>query len=133
MPLEQFVALAKLPKVRLYSLQHGAGSEQLPIARESSIVDLSPRLTDFDETAAAMTQLDLVISCDTAAAHVAGAIGRPCWVAIPFAPDWRWLLERDDSPWYPTLRLFRQQQRGNWDEVFSRIADELRAMLANRS
>jgi len=73
--------------------------------------------------------LDLVITCDTAVAHLAGAVGGPTWVALPFAPDWRWLLQRDDSPWYPTMRLFRQAQRGDWTDVFAEIAAELKKTL----
>ena len=72
--------------------------------------------------AAIMKNLDLVISCDTAVAHLAGALGVPVWVALPFVPDWRWLLEREDSPWYPTMRLFRQRRAGDWGEVFERMA-----------
>ena len=73
-----------------------------------------------------MTQLDLVICCDTAVAHLAGALAVPVWVALPAVAEWRWLLDRDDTPWYPTMRLFRQRQPGNWSEVFERIADALR-------
>jgi ADP-heptose:LPS heptosyltransferase len=72
-----------------------------------------------------VTNLDLVIAPDTAVAHLAGALGVPVWLALPFASDWRWLSGRDDSPWYPTLRLFRQQRWGDWDEVFERIANAL--------
>jgi ADP-heptose:LPS heptosyltransferase len=78
-------------------------------------------LEDFMDTAAVLKNLDLVITCDTAVAHLAGALGVPVWVAIPFAPDWRWLLDRSDSPWYPTMRLFRQDRRGDWQGVFRRI------------
>jgi len=74
-----------------------------------------------------MKSLDLVVTCDTSIAHVAGALGMPVWVALPFAPDWRWMLDRDDSPWYPTMRLFRQTSAGDWAGVFDRVADELRA------
>jgi ADP-heptose:LPS heptosyltransferase len=73
------------------------------------------------DTAAAISGLDLVITCDTAVAHLAGALGVPVWVALPLAPDWRWLLERSDSPWYPTMRLFRQQRPGDWQGVFRAI------------
>ena len=72
--------------------------------------------------------LDLVIACDTAVVHLAGALAVPAWVAVPFAPDWRWLLEREDSLWYPTVRLFRQTEPGNWHEVFERIAAELKKL-----
>ncbi|HEV3338742.1 MAG TPA: hypothetical protein VG125_00250 [Pirellulales bacterium] len=72
-----------------------------------------------------LENLDLVICCDTSLAHLAGALARPAWVALPLAPDWRWLLEREDSPWYPSLRLFRQRRIGDWQEVFARIVTDL--------
>ena len=74
---------------------------------------------------AAIAELDLVITVDTAVAHLAGAMARPIWTLLPFAPDWRWLLERDDSPWYPTMRLFRQAHQGDWDGVFDRVGRAL--------
>ena len=77
-----------------------------------------------------MKSLDLVISSDTSIVHLAGALGVPVWVALPLAPDWRWLLEREDSPWYPSMRLFRQTERGNWSEVFQRMAEVLEQWLA---
>ena len=82
------------------------------------------------DTAAVLKNLDLVISVDTAIAHLAGALGIPVWVALPFAPDWRWLMEREDSPWYPTMRLFRQTRPGQWEDVFQRIAEALQRRLA---
>ena len=85
------------------------------------------------DTAAVVKNLDLVVSADTAVAHLAGALGVPVWLALPFAPDWRWLLQREDSPWYPHHRLFRQRRRGDWDEVFQRIEAELRSLVASRS
>src|SRR5439155_18588388 len=88
---------------------------------------------DFMEMAALIRNLDLVVTVDTALAHLAGALGVPVWVALPFAPDWRWLLHREDSPWYPTMRLFRQTEPGNWAEVFERIAGELQGRLAATS
>ncbi len=81
------------------------------------------------DSAAVMTNLDLVITPDTSVAHLAGALGVPVWVALPFAPDWRWLLDRQDSPWYPTLRTFRQREWGDWNEVFERITRELATRL----
>jgi ADP-heptose:LPS heptosyltransferase len=85
------------------------------------VTDLAPRLSDFDETAAAVTALDLVITVDTAVAHLAGALGRPVWLLLPFSPDFRWLLGRDDSPWYPTMRLFRQPAPGDWQSVIAAV------------
>jgi ADP-heptose:LPS heptosyltransferase len=117
--------------VHLLSLQKGAGSEQLPALQgRFPVTDLGSHLDDFLDTAAVMKSLDLVISVDTAIAHLAGALGIPVWVAMPFAPDWRWLLDREDSPWYPTMRLFRQARSGWWEDVFHRIAETLQQWLA---
>jgi Tetratricopeptide repeat len=123
-PLEQFAPLAGVPEVRLVSLQQGPGSEQLAGAA-FPITALGERLADFATTAAVVRALDLVVCVDTAVAHLAGAVGAPVWVALPFLPDWRWLLDREDSPWYPTMRLFRQPQPGQWAEVFATIAAEV--------
>ena len=132
-PLAQFVALAQVPNVGVYSLQKGYGTEQL--AGRPTIVDLGVRLGDFMDTAAVMMNLDLIISADTSPLHLAGALGRPVWAALPLAPCWRWLLEREDSPWYATMRLFRQQRAGEWRPVFERMAGELyrEARLESRS
>jgi tetratricopeptide (TPR) repeat protein len=132
-PLAQFARLAEIGGVQLISLQKGYGVEQLSVAScqlsERQIVDLGMRFDEdngqFMDTAAVMTNIDLVISSDTAVPHLAGALGVPVWVAVSHMPDWRWLLERKDSPWYPTLRLFRQSRAGDWDGVFERIAAEL--------
>jgi hypothetical protein len=80
-----------------------------------------------------MANLDLIISCDTSIPHVAGGLGRPTWIAVNYVCDWRWLLDRDDSPWYPTVRLFRQSRRGDWKPVFASIEGELRALLSGKS
>ena len=91
-----------------------------------NLIDRTAELADFADTAALLMQLDLVIAVDTSVAHLAGALGRPVWIMLPYEPDWRWLLEREDTPWYPTLRLFRQSKPGEWAAVFRRIATELR-------
>jgi ADP-heptose:LPS heptosyltransferase len=88
-------------------------------------VDLAPLIGDYADTAALVSQLDLVISVDTSVAHLAGALGRPVWLLLPCAPDWRWLLGRADSPWYPTMRLFRQPQPGDWKAVIDQVEREL--------
>jgi hypothetical protein len=122
--------------VRLLSLQKGFGADQLataPFPVEDLGAGLDAAGGAFTDTAAAMMALDLVIVSDSAVAHVAGALGRPVSVVLPLAPDWRWLLEREGSPWYPTMRLFRPRQLGQWDEVFERIARELAAMVPRRS
>ena len=126
-PLERFAPLVRLEGVRLFSLQKGPGREQLSrVSTSWPIIDLGSRFSDFADTAAAMCNLDLVIAVDTAAVHCAGALGVPVWVALAFLPDWRWLWQRKDSPWYPTMRLFRQKTAGDWDEVFGRIVAAVR-------
>jgi ADP-heptose:LPS heptosyltransferase len=113
--------------VQLISLQKGAGADQL--TAQYPILNLANRIDEtsgaFMDTAAIMMNIDLVVCSDSAVAHLAGALGVPVWVALPQVPDWRWLLEREDSPWYPSMRLFRQARRDNWEDVFQRIADEL--------
>jgi tetratricopeptide (TPR) repeat protein len=136
-PLASLAPLAAVPGVELFSLQKGRGAEQLAEATgRFRVTDLGSRLDlaggAFTGTAAAMCGLDLIVSCDTASAHLAGALGVPVWVALSYAADWRWLLGREDSPWYPTMRLFRQPGLGNWAAVFGRMAAELRRLLAGR-
>jgi len=133
-PLRCFAPLAQIPAVRLISLQKGAGCEQLAAVRNLFPITELPGELDqqsgpFMDTAAVMKNLDLVITSDTAAAHLAGALGVPVWVALPFAPDWRWLLDRSDSPWYPTMRLFRQTSVGDWAGVFAQIEKALDAQF----
>ena len=133
-PLQQFAALAAIPGVRLISLQKGSGREELTQERERFPVldpgnEVDQESGAFMDTAAIMMNLDLVITSDTAIPHLAGALGVPVWLALPFAPDWRWLLDRTDSPWYPTMRLFRQQERDNWHGVFEQIEKALRQQL----
>ncbi len=128
-PLARFAPIAAVPGVTLVSLQKGHGTEQLRDV-PFPVLDLAARLDEkagpFMDTAAVMRGLDLVITSDTAIPHLAGALGVPVWVALPFVPDWRWLLGRDDSPWYPTMRLFRQKTAGDWEEAFGRMAAALR-------
>ena len=108
------------------SLQKEVRDADRPALEASGIMDVSAELGDFADTAALITSLDLVISVDTSVAHLAGALGKPTWVMLPFAPDFRWLLDREDSPWYPKMRLFRQSRAGDWDGVVARIGDALR-------
>jgi ADP-heptose:LPS heptosyltransferase len=96
------------------------------------VTDLSGELEDFSDTAAAVAAMDLVISVDTAVAHLAGAMARPAWTLLKRLPDWRWLLERSDSPWYPTMRLFRQARPGDWEEPVAELGKALRAFVAER-
>jgi hypothetical protein len=129
MPLAQFAPLAKLPGVRLISLQKGVGSDQVA-AVDFPVLDLSDRLDEaagpFMDTAAVMRNLDLVVTADSAIGHLAGALGVPVWVALQFSPYWPWLLEREDTPWYPTMRLFRQTTFDGWPDVFERMARGVR-------
>ena len=92
--------------------------------------DLSPDLTDWTDTAGAMARLDLIISVDPSCAQLAGALGRPVWVCLPAVPEWRWMLEREDTPWYGSARLFRQPEVGDWESVFAAVAQELRGLAA---
>ena len=123
--VEEFFGISQMEGVRLINLHKGEGEAQLSRLPAGMKVE---KLEEFDagpdaflDTAAVMESLDLVITCDTAIAHLAGALGRPTWVALQYVPDWRWLLDRNDSPWYPTIRLFRQQSLGDWEGVFSEI------------
>jgi ADP-heptose:LPS heptosyltransferase len=93
------------------------------------ILHFGDQLADFADTAAVIDQLDLVISVDTAVAHLAGALGRPFWLLLPHAPEWRWLLERNDSPWYPTARLFRQPATRQWEPVVEQVRMALKGFL----
>ena len=130
-PLLAFLPLARIPDVRLVSLQKGPGREQLYEHPDHlAVLDMADQLGDFADTAALMSNLDLVVTVDTAVAHLAGALGLPVWVALPLCPDWRWLLEREDSPWYPSMRLFRQTTLGDWSGVFDRLTRALRQHVA---
>jgi hypothetical protein len=142
-PLECFAPIAATPDVRLIRLQKGEELELIGDAgsgdpRTSKVefpaydpgTDLDTVHGAFMDTAAIMMNLDLVITSDTAVAHLAGALGVPVWVGLPFAPDWRWLLDRSDSPWYPTMRLFRQQKPGDWPGVCTDMAAALRHRAA---
>jgi hypothetical protein len=137
-PLECFRFLTELPGVSVISLQKGEARAELSAVGGSgiSIVDLGDDVDTahgaFMDTAAIMKNLDLVISSDTAIPHLAGALGVPVWLALPYVPDWRWLLDRSDSPWYPTMRLFRQKSPGDWPAVFQEIQSALPQILASR-
>jgi tetratricopeptide (TPR) repeat protein len=132
-PLRHFAPLGRVEGVRLFGLQKGPGREQIRSCRQMRIIDLGDRLDEaagaFMDTAAVMVNLDLVVTTDTSVAHLAGALGVPVWVALSIGADWRWLLEREDCPWYPSMRLFRQTRAHDWDEVFERMAAELRKRL----
>jgi ADP-heptose:LPS heptosyltransferase len=100
------------------------------LARHGNVRPIGSELGDFADTAAVISLLDLVVAVDTSVVHLAGALGRPVWVLLPFPPDFRWLLEREDNPWYPTARLFRQPRHGDWDGVLKRVRGELERRVA---
>jgi predicted O-linked N-acetylglucosamine transferase (SPINDLY family) len=131
--LALFEPLARIEGVRLISLQKGLGTEQLgQVHGRFPVIDLGVGMDEtagaFMDTAAVMKQLDLIITSDTSIAHLAGALGVPVWLALSLVPDWRWLLQREDSPWYPSMRLFRQSTWGDWPEVFARISAALQQL-----
>jgi Flp pilus assembly protein TadD len=129
--LSLLAPLAKVEEAAFFSLQVGPAAAQVnELAAELPLVDLSPYLSDYAETAAAIAGLDLVISSDTSVVHLAGALGKPVWILLACVADWIWLLDREDSPWYPTARLFRQPAPGAWPAVIDRVADELRRVVA---
>jgi tetratricopeptide (TPR) repeat protein len=136
-PLAELAVLAALPGARLISLQKGAGTEQLGHLPQGMSVetlgeDFDAGSDAFIDTAAAMVHLDLIVTCDTSVAHLAGALGAPVWVALKRVPEWRWLRDREDSPWYPTMRLFRQRERGDWRELFVRMAAALEPLVKSK-
>ena len=103
--------------------------DKAALLESTDIVDLTAHLANFVETAALISCLDLVITVDTSVAHLSGALGRPTWLLLPYTPDYRWLLDRDDSPWYPTMRLFRQTETRDYGEVIDRVRRELLALI----
>jgi len=129
--LAPFAPLAAIPGVSLVSIQKGPTEGQAANPPGGfPLLNLSPDIRDFADTAAIMAGLDLVVCVDTSVAHLAGALGVPVWVLVPFAPDWRWMLDREDSPWYPTMRLFRQDRPGSWDDALNRLESALRSHAA---
>lgn len=126
MPAASLAPIIAAGRDAVVSLQAGPRARDLP--QLYGLQDYSSRLTDWRETAAAISVLDLVITVDTAVAHLAGALGIPAWVMLPHAPDWRWMLDRADTPWYRSMRLFRQPTPGDWASVVDRVAAELAAM-----
>jgi tetratricopeptide (TPR) repeat protein len=134
-PLMKLAPIAETTGITLVSLQRGPGEHQLREApRDWPVLNLAERPDGpreaFADVAGIIANLDMVITCDSAIAHLAGAFGVPVWIALPFSPDWRWQLDRDDSPWYPTARLFRQDRPGDWDGLFERMAAALRDRVA---
>lgn len=119
--------------VTFFSIQKGpTEGDALTPPDRMKLISLSADITDFEDTAAILSEVDLLISIDSSPVHLAGALGCPVWVMLPFLPDWRWLLNREDSPWYPSARLFRQSEWGRWDQVVARVATALAELRASR-
>ncbi|HEY9876455.1 MAG TPA: hypothetical protein V6D12_23720 [Candidatus Obscuribacterales bacterium] len=132
-PLSYFLNLQSISGVALYSLQKDPVAADMAQLQQAGLVqDLSDQLQDFIDTASAVSQLDLVISVDTAVAHLAGALGQKVWLLLSFIPDWRWMLGHEDSLWYPTMRLFRQESPGDWAGVFVRVAKALEDVVSEK-
>jgi tetratricopeptide (TPR) repeat protein len=133
MNFQELAPILKVPGVWFASLQKGKAAQQLEnLPAGVEITDLSGDLTDFSQTAALIANLDLILTVDTAAAHLAGAMGKPVWVLLQYAPDWRWMLHRTDTPWYPTMRLFRQKQFADWTGAIADAAEALGALARNK-
>jgi hypothetical protein len=132
--LKQFLPLTRIAGVQLYGLQKGPASQQVEeFSNQIHFDNYGEKFEDFTDTAGLIENLDLVISVDTAVAHLAGSMGKPVWVLLPFTADWRWMRNREDSPWYPTMRLFRQKNRGCWDEALQCMANELSQWVHQRT
>ncbi|HWR39336.1 MAG TPA: tetratricopeptide repeat protein [Patescibacteria group bacterium] len=132
--LAAFAPLAQIPGITYYSLQKGVEAQQAQKPPQGlNLVDWTAELKDFADTAGLVTNLDLVITVDTAVAHLSGALGIPTWTLLPYGPEWRWLLGRGDSPWYPRMRLFRQSKPGEWTPLVERICQELTEAVKRRA
>ncbi|MEC8166041.1 MAG: hypothetical protein VX079_15935, partial [Pseudomonadota bacterium] len=124
--LETMLPLLEMPEIRFVGLQKGDGSDQPQrLGADALVVNIGERMRDFADTASILVQLDLLVSVDTSVVHLSGALGTPAWALIPYSPDWRWLYGRDDTPWYDSVRLFRQTKPGDWPEVLDRVWDAL--------
>lgn len=133
-PLAWFAPLAGIDGLKIYGLQKGPAADLLDREgppKDMLMENLGRRFEDFSDTAAAIENLDLIVSIDTSVAHLAGAMGKPVYLLLPELPDWRWMLDREDSPWYPTLRLFRQEKAGDWGPPLTRIARRLETLARN--
>jgi len=129
--LNEMVPLARIPGVTFYSLQKDATANAANTPPPGMrLVDLTADIGDFADIAALIMNLDLVIAVDTDVSHLAGALGKPVWTMLAAASEWRWLLARNDNPWYPTMRLFRQTTPGDWSGVVAAVEQELRALLS---
>jgi hypothetical protein len=127
--LERLAPLLRVEDISFVSLQVQYRADELPLLAQLPIERIDDAIDDFGDTAAAIEQCDLVISIDTSVAHLAGALGKRLWLLLPFVADWRWLWNRNDSPWYPTARSFQQSQRDDWEDVIAKVARELAALF----
>lgn len=133
LPISAFERLFQIKDFQFYSFNRDKREGDDAVLQACGVIDLAPALNSFADSARLMGQMDLVISCDTATAHLAGGLGRPVWTLLPFAPDWRWMTAREDSPWYPTMRLFRQKTSGDWAGVMESVERALRASGLSRA
>jgi ADP-heptose:LPS heptosyltransferase len=133
MPLERLARVLSVPGVDFVSLQKEVSSAHATILDNHGIIQFGQEFNDFADTAAVVAMLDLIVAVDTSVAHLAGAMGKGVALLVPFSPDFRWLLDRTDSPWYPTMRLFRQTTIGDWDTPIARLREELVTAVAARS
>ena len=132
-PIAELLPLLRLEGVSFYSLQVGPPSRDIQRLPSGSIIDTAGLIKDFADTAGLINQLDGVLTVDTSVAHLAGALGRPVWTLLQYAPDWRWLRHRSESPWYPSMRLFRQSAPGEWKSVVAKVATDLQRVLQSPS
>jgi hypothetical protein len=130
-PLELLEDLVNIEGAQFFSLQLGPTPAEDQWLRSRAIFDLGPGLSNYAATAACLAELDLLITVDTSVAHLAGALGRPVWTLLPACNDWRWLQDREDTPWYPSMRLFRQKSLRNWGPVADRVVSDLRQEVKN--
>jgi ADP-heptose:LPS heptosyltransferase len=128
--LERFATLLSVPGLDFVSVQKEVSEPQSALLRTHGVAQLGQEFTDLPDTAAVLAMLDLVVSVDTSVAHLAGAMGKAVALLLPFAPDFRWLLDRTDSPWYPTMRLYRQPAIGDWEAPLHRLRQELAAVAS---
>jgi ADP-heptose:LPS heptosyltransferase len=131
MPFAKLAPLFSSPACFISIQREVRAEDESALAAEQRVTHIGGELNDFDDTAAIIALCDLVIAVDTAVVHLAGAMGRPVWVMLPFAPDWRWTLDGDSTPWYPTARLFRQTARGDWDSVIDSVSAALRELVSS--
>src|SRR5262249_47295601 len=131
--LEAFLPVFDVPGVQFYGLQMGEGrADMAGRTMPANFTDLGPVIEDWVDTGAIMKELDLILTSCTSPAHLAGALARPVWVVLPFMPDYRWLMKRGDTPWYPTMRLFRQTEPNNWGPVMSELVAALQQQVQGR-